>query len=139
MGDAESIEQPHRSRVVLAVIAFTPAPDDPVGRGDDDVADALTAGDPLGDRGTGQTDPRPQLKDVDGAQHLAEDPDDTGGGVHARGGDLQQSGLAGPVGAEDHPAFAFLDLPGDVVEEAVMAAHHADAREGEHITHGHPP
>ena len=97
--------------VVEVVVLLAPAADHAVRRGDDDVVDQLVARDPLGQRGAGEADPRAQLEHVDGAEHLAEDPGDPGGRVDLRGGDLQQRGLAGAVGAEDHPALVLLDRP----------------------------
>ena len=78
---------------------------------------ALVARDPLGHRGAGQADPRPQLEDVDRAENLVEDPDHPGRRVDGGGGHLEQRGLAGAVGPEDHPALVLLDRPGDRVEQ----------------------
>ena len=99
----------------------------------------LAARDPLGERGAGQADPRPQLEDVDGAEHLVEDPGDAGGRVELRGGDLEQRGLAGAVGSEDHPALVLLDRPVDVVEQRGLAPAHRDAGELEDGGHARHP
>ena len=66
-------------------------------------------------------------------------PADTAGGVHPPGGELQQGGLAGAVGAEDDPALALLDLPGDVVEQGRLTPHHAHSGELKDVTHGTGP
>ena len=50
-------------------------------------------------------------------------------------GDLQQSGLAGAVGAQNHPAFAFLDLPVHLVQERFCPTYNADAGHFKNITH----
>ena len=59
----------------------------------------------------------PQLEHVDGAEHLAQDRHQPGRGVQLRGRHLDQRGLAGAVGTEDHPALVLLDGPGHGVEE----------------------
>ena len=64
--------------VVEVVVVLAPAADHAVRRGDDHVVHPLVARDPLGERGAGQPDPGPQLEDVDGAEHLAEDAGDAG-------------------------------------------------------------
>ena len=76
-----------------------------------------------------------QLEDVKCSQDLAENPCDTRRGVDAASSQLQQGGLSGPVRSEDDPALAFLDLPGDVVEQRVATADHADAGEFEDVAH----
>ena len=104
------------------VVLLAPPADHAVRRGHDDVEDPLVARDPLGQGGAGQADPGPQLEDVDGAEHLAEDarrrPEV--GWIWARR-DLQQRGLAGAVRAEHHPALVLLDRPVDAVEQDGLA------------------
>ena len=122
--------------VVEVVVLLAPAPDDAVGRRDDDVLDQLVARDPLRQRGAGQADARAQLEDVDGAEHLVEDAGDAGRGVDLGGGDLQQRGLAGAVGAEHDPALVLLDRPRDRVEQRRLAAAHGHLGELEDGGHG---
>ena len=117
---AQRLEQLIARRSSSVVVLLAPAPDDRVGRRDDDVADELLRGDPLGDRRAGQADPRAQLEHVDGAQDLAEDAGDPARRVDPGRGELQQRRLPGAVGSEHDPALALLDLPGDVVEQRVL-------------------
>ena len=56
------------------------------------------------------------------AEPLAEDADRPAGGVHGGGRQLQQRGLAGPVGPEHHPALVLLDRPVDRVQQQLVAA-----------------
>ena len=60
--------------VVELVVLLPPPAEHGVRGGDDHVVHPLPARDPLGERGTGEPDPRPQLEDVDLAEHLAEQP-----------------------------------------------------------------
>ena len=99
--------------VVELVVLLAPAADDAVRRRHDDVADQLVARDPLGEGGAGEPDPRPQLEDVDRAQHLVEDARDTRRRVDLGRRDLQQRRLAGTVGSEHDPALVLLDRPVD--------------------------
>ena len=56
-----------------------------------------------------------------------------------RGGDLEQRGLAGAVGAEDHPALVLLDRPGDPVEQGRLAPPDGHVGELEHGGHARHP
>src|SRR6187397_1905996 len=49
--------------------------------------------------------------------------------------DLQEGGLAGPVGSEHHPAFVLLDGPVDLVDEVRLSASHRHARQLENGVH----
>jgi len=49
--------------------------------------------------------------------------------------ELQESCLASAVRPEDDPALAFLDLPGDVVQQRVAPTDDADAGKFEDIAH----
>ena len=62
-------------------------------------------------------------------------PATPGGRVDLRGRDLQQRGLAGAVGAEDHPALVLLDRPVDAVEQGGLAPPDGDVGELEHGVH----
>ena len=137
--DAELREQLRGAVVVEVVVLLAPAADHAVRRGDDDVVHALAARDPLGERGAGEADPGPQLEHVDGAEHLLEDPGDARGRVDLRGGDLEQRGLAGAVGAEDHPALVLLDHPVDRVEQHRLAPPDRHPGELEDGGHGASP
>ena len=55
--------------------------------------------------------------DVDMAEPPAQDVDRAPGGVEVAGGQLEERGLARPVGAKDDPALARVDLPVDPVED----------------------
>jgi hypothetical protein len=121
--------------VVELVVVLAPAPDHAVRRGDHHVAHELVARDAIAHRGTRPSDPGTQLEDVHGADHLTEDPDDTGGRVDLCRADLQQRRLAGAVGTEDHPALVLLDHPVDAVEQGCLATLHSDGRELEYGVH----
>jgi hypothetical protein len=132
----QGLEQVFGTCVVQRFVLLPPAPHDPVGSGDDDVVDQLVRGQPFGDCCAGKADSRAQLEDVDRAKDLAENPCDTRRGVDPASSQLQQGGLSGPVGPQDDPALAFLDLPRDVVEQRVASTDHADAGEFEDVAHG---
>ena len=121
--------------VVEVVVGLAPAPDHAVRRRDDDVAHPLVARDPLGQGSAGEPDPRAQVEHVDRAEDLVEDAGDAGRGMDLGRGHLQQRGLAGAVGAEDHPALVLLDRPADRVEESRLSA--PDAHVGELEDGGH--
>ena len=56
-------------------------------------------------------------------------------------GDLEQRGLAGAVGAEDHPALVLLDRPVDPVEQGGLAppdGHAGELEDGVHVLCGLP-
>ena len=59
--------------------------------------------------------------------------------MELRGRDLEQRGLAGAVGSEDHPALVLLDLPADVVEQQRPATAHGDPCELDDGDHGPSP
>src|SRR5690606_25731937 len=128
-------EQPLGAFVVQAVILLTPAPEYGVGGRHHDVQHTLVARDRFGDRRAGHSDSRPELEHVDAPQGLTEDGGDAAGGVHARGGDLQQRRLAGAVGAEDHPPVAFVDGPAHAVEQLRAVTHDRDVGELEYWAH----
>ncbi len=131
-----SVEQLLGAGVVELVVLLPPPAEHAVRRGDHDVVHPLRARDPLGDGGAGQADPRSQLEDVDGAEHLAEDADHAAGRVDLCGRDLQQRGLAGAVGAEHHPALVLLDRPVDPVDQRGLPPPDADVGELENGVHG---
>ena len=84
------------------------------------------AGQPVGERGAGQADARPQLEDVDRPERLAEDVDPTAGGMEVGRGELQQCRLAGAVGPEHDPSLALADVPADGVEQRRAVSADAD-------------
>jgi hypothetical protein len=86
--------------------------------------------------GRGEADAGAQLEDVHRAHDLVEDPDDTARGMQAGSGELEQGGLACPVGAHDHPALALPDLPVDVVDEGLAAPDEAHSRQFQNVAHG---
>ena len=122
--------------VVELVVALTPATDDGVRRRDHHVVHPFAARDLLRDGGAGQPDPGPELEHVDGAEDLAQDAHHSGRGVDLRGGDLQQRGLAGPVGPEDHPSLVLLDRPVHAFDQGGLAPAHGDVGELENGVHG---
>ena len=136
--DAHLDQQLGRPGVVERVVLLAPPADHAVRRGHDDVADQLVARDPLGQRGRGEADAGPQLEDVHRAEHLAQDRDEAGRRVGLRGGHLDERGLAGAVGTEDHPALVLLDRPGHRLEESRRPAPDGDVGElqdGGHVAH----
>ena len=56
-------------------------------------------------------------------------------GEEVAGGDVQQGGLAGAVGAEDDPALALLDRPGDLVHQSPALADHGYVHQLQNIAH----
>ena len=62
-------------------------------------------------------------EDVGLAERVIENLHAAGGRVHLRGSQLQQRGLTGAVGAEDHPALCGVDRPRDGLEDGVAIAH----------------
>ena len=66
-------------------------------------------------------------------------PGDARGRVDLGRGDLQQRGLAGAVGPEDHPALVLLDRPVDRVEQHRLASPDGHAGELEDGGHGASP
>ena len=125
--------------VVERVVLLAPAAQHAVRRGHDDVLHQLAARDPVGEGGAGQADAGTQVEDVDGAEHLAEDARDAGGRVQLGRGDLQQGGLAGAVGADQHPALVLLDRPVDVVEQRRLATAHRETCTLDHGAHAAHP
>ncbi len=111
------------------------SPDHRPTRGDHDVEDALVRGQSLGDGRAGHPDPRSQFEDVDGAEHFTQHAGHAIGGVDARGGQLQERRLARAVGADDDPALALLDRPGDVAKQSVAATGHANSGKFHDIAH----
>ncbi|MCY1240345.1 hypothetical protein D9M72_531880 [compost metagenome] len=89
----------------------------------------------VGQRGGGQADAGPEFKNVNSPQHFFQDAGHAACGVEPCSRNLEQSGLAGAVGSEDYPAFAFLDLPVHFVEERFGSADNADASHFKNITH----
>jgi hypothetical protein len=116
-GHAPLLHQHRRPGEVVDVVALPPAADDRVAGADHEVADPLPGGDPLGQRGAGQPDPRPQLEDVDRPHGLPQDPHLPPGGVHLRGDELQQRRLARAVGSQQHPALVCTDGPVDPAQQ----------------------
>ena len=57
------------------------------------------------------------------------------GGEEVAGGEVQQGGLAGAVGAEDDPALALLDRPGDLVHQSPSVADHGYVHQLQYIAH----
>ncbi|CAH0327794.1 hypothetical protein SRABI128_06469 [Microbacterium sp. Bi128] len=92
-------------------------------------------GDLAGQRSGGQPDPGAELEDVDGAEDFLEDARHSGGRVDAGRGQLEERGLAGAVGAQDHPAFALFDLPVDLVQERLRPTYNTDPGHFKNITH----
>ena len=66
---------------------------------------------------------------------LAEDRGGALGGEEVAGGDVQESGLAGAVGAEDDPALPLLDRPGDLVHQSASVADHGYVHQLQYIAH----
>ena len=93
------------------------------------------ARDALGDGSARPPDPRAQLEDVDGAHDLTEDAHHSGRRVDLGRAQLHQRGLAGTVGAEDHPALVLLDRPVDTVQQGGTASLDGDVGELEHGIH----
>src|SRR5690606_8609201 len=76
-----------------------------------------------------------ELADVDLAEGLAEDGGGALAGEEVAGGDVEQGGLAGSVGAEDDPALALLDRPGDLVHQSPALADHGYVLKLQNIAH----
>ena len=98
-------------------------------RGEHHVAHRLLGGQPFGQRGTGQPDPRSQLEDVDGAERLAQDGRRAAARVDVGRCQLQERGLPGAVGPEHHPSLPLGDLPVDRVQQRRPVPEHADPGE----------
>ena len=99
-------QQPHQGPgpgEVLVLVVFLPAANHPVGSGDHHVIDPFLIRDLLGQGRGGEPDPGPQVKDVDRAQDLTQDPCHTAGGVDLGGEDPQQGRLPGAVGSDHYP------------------------------------
>ena len=73
-------------------------------------------------------------------EHLAEDlrPRPEVGWI-CGAGDLQQRGLAGAVGPEDHPALVLVDHPVEAVDDRASAAEDGHLAEVEHLDHAAHP
>jgi len=65
---------------------------------------------------------------------LAEEADPPGGGREIAGDGVEQSGLAGAVGADERAALARGDREGDVLDRGERAEHPGDALEHEGVT-----
>lgn len=55
--------------------------------------------------------------------------------MHPGTSNLQQGGLTSSVGPQNDPAFSLFDLPGQVIQEGLIAADHAHGSQFENITH----
>ena len=66
---------------------------------------------------------------------LAEDLGGAGGREEVAGGEVEEGGLAGAVGAEDDPALALLDRPGDLVHQSASVADHGYVHQLQYIAH----
>ena len=108
---AELGQQVAGPRLVHGVVSLGAATHPCVRRGEHDVEDALVRREPVGERGTGPTDPGQQVVEVGFGQVLAEQLNGTRVRTDAASGHLQKRGLAGPVGAEHHPALVAPDGP----------------------------
>ena len=136
MRHAEVVHEPAGAFEVHLVVVLVPAPVDGVAGRDDDVTHLLTVGDAVGHRGARQADARPQLEDVDRAEHLTEDSDDALGGVQGGGQDRQQRGLARPVRPDHDPALALVDAQVHVVQQQLLTTPNADPCKLCHRNHG---
>ncbi|MPM43750.1 hypothetical protein SDC9_90427 [bioreactor metagenome] len=135
----EPVEQGVGPLVVEALVLLMPASDHRVRRGHHQVVDRLTARhaflEGLGD----QADARAQVEDVHRPEHLVEDPGHPGGRVEVAGQQPQQGGLAGAVGAEDHPAVRLPDLPVDALEHHGVSPPDTHIDQIHHSDHGPEP
>src|SRR5690606_1325653 len=90
------------------------------------VADPFPGWDPVGERGGAQADAGPQLPDGGPPEPLPEDVHRARGRVEQAGGDAEQRGLAGAVGAAPDPPLVQLDPPGHCAPQLVAGTGHPD-------------
>ena len=87
----------------------------------------------------GQSDARSQVEDVHGPERLAEDLHPTGRRVDLGPGQLQDRGLARPVGTQHDPALVLGDHPVQPVDDGAAAAKDGHLAEAEHLDHAAHP
>jgi hypothetical protein len=129
------VQQTKGTAFVVALVAFAPPAGYAIGGGDHDVQDDLVLRDLGGECCGGKADPGAEFKNVNAAQGLIENPRSAAARMQPGGGDLEERGLAGAVGAKDDPAFAFVDLPVNLVQQGLLASDNADGSQFQNITH----
>src|SRR5690606_9205095 len=137
LGHAEAVEERAGALLVDVLVLLLPAGGHAVGGGEHGLQDRLLLGELVGHGEAGHADAGAQFEDVRAgcAEGLAEDRGGSLAGVEVAGGDIEQGGLAGAVGAEDDPALTLLDRPGDLVHQSPALADHGYVLKLQNIAH----